>query len=274
MRKTIAVLIGLLLGALAAAPVWAAWGGQADGDRHPMVGALFFDWVADGEIAAYELSCSGSYAGVSKDGLHDVFLTAGHCVAFPPSIGTLPAYVSFDDDLFTDGISGLIAAESYVQDPAFGHDAGDLHDLGVVLLPRGSVIGIEPVVLPSAGYMDELLRRAALKDLDVEAVGYGVIPMWQQRGGTQFEWTGLRNMAKTNVKGLTQADILYNQNANATGDGGVCFGDSGSPQFIAGSPMVISVTSGGDGNCRAHNYNYRLDTPQARSFLGQFLDLP
>ena len=113
-----------------------------------------------------------------------------------------------------------------------------------------------------------------VKDLNVEAVGYGVIPLWQQPGGTQFGWTGLRNMAKTNIKGLTKANILYNQYANATGDGGACFGDSGSPQFVAGSWMIISVTSGGDVNCRAHNYNYRLDTPQARSFLGQFLDLP
>jgi hypothetical protein len=273
MRKTLlSVAFVSILTAVAAGPVVAAWGGGPDGNQHPMVGALFFDWVADGEIAEYELSCSGSYAGVSKDGAHDVFLTAGHCLAVPPNIGA--AYVSFDNDLRTGGISGLIQADSYVQDPDFGHDMGDLHDLGIVLLPLGSVTGIAPVVLPPAGLMDGLLRGAALKDLDVEAVGYGAIPSWQQPGGLELLWTGVRNMAKTNVKGLTRADILYNMNANATGDGGVCFGDSGSPQFIAGSRTIISVTSGGDGNCRAHNYNYRLDTPQARSFLGQFLVLP
>jgi hypothetical protein len=273
-RKTTAVLAGLLLAVLAAAPVSAAWGGQPDGDQHPMVGAMFFDWDASGGISDWELSCSGSYAGVSRDGRNDVFLTAGHCVAPMAAFGSPPAYVSFDNDLVAGGISGLITAEGYAWDPAFGHDAGDMHDLGVVLLPLGSVSGIEPVVLPPAGFMDDLLQRAALKDLDVEAVGYGAIPMWQQRGGTQFGWPGTRNMATVNIKGLTKADILYNQNANATGDGGVCFGDSGSPQFIAGDRTVISVTSGGDGNCRAHNHDYRLDTPQARSFLGQFLVLP
>jgi hypothetical protein len=81
-------------------------------------------------------------------------------------------------------------------------------------------------------------------------------------------------MAVLNIKGLTKANVLYNQNENATGDGGLCFGDSGSPQFLTGSWMVISVTSGGDVNCRANNYDYRLDTPQARQFLGQFLALP
>jgi hypothetical protein len=37
---------------------------------------------------------------------------------------------------------------------------------------------------------------------------------------------------------------------------------------------VVSVTTGGNGQCNANNYNYRVDTPQAREFLGQFLNLP
>jgi hypothetical protein len=37
---------------------------------------------------------------------------------------------------------------------------------------------------------------------------------------------------------------------------------------------VLSVTSGGNGQCNANNVNYRLDTPQAWEFLGRFLALP
>jgi hypothetical protein len=266
-------LIVFVLAALATTSVMAAWGGEPDGNQHPMVGALFFDFNEDGEITMYDLDCSGSYAGVSKDGKNDVFLTAGHCLEFLPSLNYPTAYVSFDADL-SDGVSGIIVAESYAWHPEFGHDSGDLKDLGVVLLPVGSVSGILPVELPPAGYMDGLRKAAALKDLDVEAVGYGVIPGWNQPGGTQFEFTGLRNMAKTNVIGLRKSDVLYLQNAQATGDGGVCFGDSGSPQIIAGTNMIISSTSGGNGNCNANNYNYRVDTPVAREFLGQFLNLP
>lgn len=274
MFKKIGIAIVLfLLAILVTTTGLAAWGGEFDGNQHPMVGALLFDFDEDGQITMFDLDCSGSYTGVSKDGRHDVFLTAAHCLAFTPSIGSPPAFVSFDNDL-SDGVSGLIQAEGYTWNPEFGHDRGDLHDLGVVLLPAGSVSGIQPVVLPPAGYMDTLLKKAALKDLEVEAVGYGVIPQWKQPGGPQFSFTGLRNMAKINIKGLTKSTVLYNMNADATGDGGVCFGDSGSPQIVAGSRMIISVTSGGDGNCRANNYNYRVDTPQARQFLGQFLNLP
>jgi len=272
-KKIVVGFAIFVLASLVAAPVLAAWGDGPDGDLHPMVGALYYDMDANGIISYYELVCSGSYAGVSSDGMYDVFLTAAHCLAFTPSLGYPTAYVSFDNDTIDD-VSGVIEAVRYTWDPEFGQNHADLHDLGIVFLPVGSVVGILPVELPPAGYMDELLYAAALKDLDVEAVGYGFIPIWQQPGGTQFNMTGLRNMATTNVKGFTHAYVLYNQNQNATGEGGVCYGDSGSPQFIVGSRMIISVSSGGDAICRANAYSYRLDTPDARNFLGQYLDLP
>ncbi len=39
--------------------------------------------------------------------------------------------------------------------------------------------------------------------------------------------------------------------------------------------MGADATRGaGDSTCRATNVDYRLDTPSARAFLGQFVDLP
>jgi hypothetical protein len=113
-----------------------------------------------------------------------------------------------------------------------------------------------------------------LKDLDVEFVGYGVVPTWKQPGGTRFDFDGVRRTSNSQVKGLTKSYLLFNQNVDAIGLGGACFGDSGSPQFIAGTNMIVSTTSGGDPNCRANSNNYRLDTDSARNFLGQFLNLP
>ena len=59
-----------------------------------------------------------------------------------------------------------------------------------------------------------------------------------------------------------------------TGDGGTCFGDSGGPQFLGSSNLQVSITISGDSVCRSTNLDYRLDTPQARAFLGQFVSLP
>jgi len=64
-------------------------------------------------------------------------------------------------------------------------------------------------------------------------------------------------------------------NNHATGEGGVCFGDSGGPRFLEGNPtVVLAVTSWVDAACRATDFNQRVDTPSARGFLGQFVSLP
>ena len=40
------------------------------------------------------------------------------------------------------------------------------------------------------------------------------------------------------------------------------------------SSLVVSITVDADRTCRAINHTYRLDTPEARAFLGQFVVLP
>jgi hypothetical protein len=76
------------------------------------------------------------------------------------------------------------------------------------------------------------------------------------------------------LTGLGKAFVKLKQ-SNGIGTGsGVCFGDSSSPQIDHATQRVISVTSGGNGQCNANNYDYRVDLPQARGFLGQFLNLP
>jgi len=62
------------------------------------------------------------------------------------------------------------------------------------------------------------------------------------------------------------------------GDGGTCYGDSGGPNFLGAGASETNIIAGttvtGDTPCRATNVDYRLDTPSARSFLGQFVTLP
>ena len=60
----------------------------------------------------------------------------------------------------------------------------------------------------------------------------------------------------------------------STGDGGTCYGDSGGPNFLGDSNVVAAIMITGDAVGRATNVDYRLDTPQARAFLGQYVSLP
>jgi secreted trypsin-like serine protease len=62
-------------------------------------------------------------------------------------------------------------------------------------------------------------------------------------------------------------------NTDATGQGGSCFGDSGSPKFVGSSSTIVAVTSWGDAVCRAHNMNWRLDIASSRAFLANFVAL-
>lgn len=270
-----AFLAALLVAVAAPATALAVWGGAAD-TAHPGVGAMYFDFNENGVTDANDLICSGSYAGRSKSGTHDVFLTAGHCMP-PPGSGIAAAElrVSFDGD-GRDGVSNPIVVSAFHQMPGFGHDLGDLHDLGILLLPAGSVAAGTPrVQLPPAGYLDSLKAAGTLKFTTVDIVGYGVIPIWEPPGPTQYAFDGVRRAGTSIITGLRKGNVLYNQNRYGIGTGsGLCFGDSGSPQLARGTLLVLSVTSGGNGQCNANNYNYRVDTAHARAFLGQFLNLP
>jgi len=282
MAKKLALLLFVVV-LVAPVAAFGVWGGEPDGDDHPSVGAMYFEF-ADGQpgVVVDDLMCSGSYAGPSKDREHDVFLTAGHCL--PPAELELPAFlltVSFDNNESDDSPDALITVDEYHQMPGFGHDRGDLRDLGILLLPSGSVAAAFPdaaanaVVLPSENYLDDLKKDGELKRRTADIVGYGVTPVWGPGGPTTFDFDGVRKSGTSVINGLTKSMLLYNQNPNGVGTGaGLCFGDSGSPQFNEGTVNVLSVTSGGNGQCNSVNNNYRVDTPQAREFLGEFLALP
>ena len=296
MRRMLLALLVLVVGALSlATPASAVWGGELDGDRHPMVGAIYVDVFPpfDGP-SGDEIVCSGSYAGPSRDGDHDVFLTAAHCIALLVDWGVTYFWVSFDpdpqdpDDDTPGRADRLIPAAEFHWDPRFSeqivHGVGPVetrlrndnwYDSGVLLLPRGSVGDIDPVRLPTAGHLDDLETRE-LTGMEFELVGYGVQPTWHEPGGPQIPFVsdGKRRTAFSQASGLTAAWLLMLQNPRATGLGGVCLFDSGSPQFVPGTRMIVSTTSNANGSCHAINSNYRLDTPAARKFLGQHLTLP
>ena len=272
MRLGFAVVV---LAFLAFTPnAWAVWGGQED-TAHPEVGAMYFDDDGNGVVTADALICTGSYAGHSKDGRNDVFLLAGHCM--PPAEAGIPAsalLVSFDRDA-RNGVTGTIPVVSYHQMPGAGHDLGDFHDVGILLLPLGSAGSLPAVQLPPAGYLDQLKAAGTLKFLTADIVGYGIIPTWDEPGPTSFERDGVRRSGTSTVIGLGQNFLRFTQNQNGNGTGsGLCRGDSGSPQLERGTLRLLSIGTGGNGQCNSRSVNYRVDTPESRAFLGQFLTLP
>ena len=154
--------------------------------------------------------------------------TAGHCL--PPAELSIPAsavLVSFDGDA-GNGVSSPLTVSSYHQMPGFGRDLGDIRDLGILLLPAGSVpAGTPAVQLPTAGYLDQLKASGQLNFRIVDLVGYGVVPVWDEKGPTQFAFDGVRRSGTSIITGLHKAMVHYNQQRHGIGTGsGLCFGDS------------------------------------------------
>lgn len=244
--------------------------GQPDGNRHPNVGALLAD--VDADSPGPEILCSGTLIAA------DVFLTAGHCTAFLEAAGISDVGVTFAAEYDEDAAAppGVIPG-SFVTNPDFGFSgpggASDPHDLAVVLLDGAP--GLVPAQLPTEGLLDQLKASHGLKGATFTPVGYGAVREDKTGGPHALFSDGVRRFTSQSFKSLQAAWIGLSQQPS-TGDGGTCFGDSGGPHFLGGvtSNLLVAITVTGDAQCRAFDKSYRIDTPSARAFLGQFVDLP
>jgi len=219
-----------------------------NGVTHPYVGAL----IATNSKGQKQLFCSGSLIAPT------VFLTAAHCTAELEAHGVTQVWVTFDQQ-FTS-TSRLIAGTMHT-DPLFGGITGastDPNDLAVITLARRA--GVTPVQLPTAGLLDSIQLKAAT----FTNVGYGI----HQDG---VPWDASRWYSVSGFNSLN-AGILRTKQNPSLGFGGTCTGDSGGPQLYGA--VEVAVTETGDPFCKSQNDGVRLDTPNARAFLSQFVALP
>jgi hypothetical protein len=197
-----------------------------------------------------------------------VFLTAAHCVM---GVET-PFYVTFETEVDEDSLdpSELLPGTAYWAEGAWAGGMSDVHDLAVVVLDD-PVVGIIPATLPTAS-----LNQSTLRGATFTAVGYGATRETRQGGGqSMIPIDGIRRYATQGFLSLQKAWLLLSMNP-AIGSGGACYGDSGGPHFLGGveSHLIVSITVTGDMYCKATDKTYRLDTPEARAFLGLYLVLP
>jgi len=250
MRRVLALSLILVTALFGAGPAAAITNGTADGNKHPNVGGLVnATQYSDGTW----LYCSGTLISPT------VFLTAAHCAEDGDRVG-----VTFDTN-YQDG--DKVYYGTFHADPAYPGTSADSHDIAVVVLNR-SVKGIKPALLPTADSLSGLSS-----DQMFTAVGYGAYEVTNSPGGHQYLYDDVRMVATGTLNAINKTWLRISMNAS-TGNGGTCYGDSGGPNFLGTTDIVAAITITGDAVCRSTNVDYRLDTPSARAFLGQYVGLP
>jgi hypothetical protein len=255
--------------------------GQPDGNRHPYVGTPVYADEEGGEF----IGCTGTLIAPK------VFVTAAHCT---PSIAELEQFgfelrgVQFDN-VYDPATSVVYPGTPHVHPdwpgpaPALSHSffgvGAHANDIAVIVLDE-KVAGIQPASLPRAGLLDQMAKDGDLKDQRFTVVGYGFTEFTHEpgSGAPVLGEGGMRMYAVSSFSALSQ-DFLRLSINPSTGDSGACYGDSGGPNFLGAGPTETDVTVAigglkGDIRCRAMNDTYRLDTPSARAFLGQYVTLP
>ena len=261
--RRIAPLLAAFAFLVATSPAAAITYGTFDGNRHPAVGGLIATFGS--QTFPY---CSGTLISTT------VFLTAAHC-----DIGVSQVQVTFDPDWSTSASTPLYTG-TYYANPAYKHGQGVSGDLAVVVFSSADApAGITPAQLPALNILDQMKAAGTLNgSTQFTSVGYGgQEPVHEPGSGNLIEFLDKREYSVGSYNALTKGYLRLSQNP-AHGDGGTCSGDSGGANFFGAGASETNVlaasTVTGDLHCHATNVDQRLDTPDARAFLGQYVPLP
>ncbi|UCD51758.1 MAG: trypsin-like serine protease [Phycisphaerales bacterium] len=288
-----AVALVIVLGTVGIAS--AITNGEPDAGRHPYVALLVFGVETDDGFVPF-WRCSGALIAP------DVILTAGHCTD-----GATAARVWFDEGpvpwgTWDPGVNPTCNGETgypctgdaegttytnpdfchFCYHQGYGLPAFSYRDAGVIVLTKRvqkKVVG-EYAQLPEAGVVDTLEDKT-----DIDLVGYGVQYQDQIPGKElpppppppRQRWTGPRQRLYAPselVSGefVHAAEYMRLSMNPGGGTDGMCFGDSGGPDLLGGTDIVLAVNSyGSNFNCSGVGYSARVDIHEVLEWIEEFL---
>lgn len=233
--------------------------GQPDGSRHPYVGVMIQP-IPD--MPGFFSICSGAALSPTE------FLTAAHCAD-----ASRPVLVSYKSgppfNLATDFTQGTFHPHpDWCIGCGHGLQGFDSHDVAVVTLAAPLNPGAF-AMLPVAGLVDTLAMGTS-----VDVIGYGVQGFVPGGGPKQQLFFFTRYFAPSQLiqsNNVASKEFIKLTANPSQGTGGICFGDSGGPDVLTGTVIVLAVNSYvTNGNCAGVTYSQRVDLPDILSFINSF----
>ena len=257
-RGAVAALVVAVAVLGLAQPGQAIINGTPDGNGHPYVGAV--------DVRPTGRQIPGSGVLVSPT----VFVTAGHVARFFTDAGLTQASVTFDPVF--DGNNGTFFTGDIHINPLYTGQINDQHDMAVIVFAE-PIEGIVPADLPTENFLGGL-HPQLLRSETYPAVGYGISRVFGGNdGGGQpgidRSSAGTRRAGTWSFVSLSRDWIRFDM-----GEQQGCVGDSGAPNFLGNSSLVVGIGISGDFACEHMGSDIRVDTPATRAFLSDFVDLP
>jgi secreted trypsin-like serine protease len=262
MRKTFAALVVLVCAlVLGLAPAGAVTDGELDGNGHPYVGLM----VAQDKKGNPLWRCSGTLIS-SK-----LFLTAGHCTEAPAAQAEIWFQSDVESGIPANGYpnKGQVGGKTYTH-PDYDPNAFFIRDLGVVVLDKAMTMSTYGK-LPALNQLDALKPSSSTT---FTAVGYGLqksfpdAASWKD-SAQRIRMVSYPHLLQINTGFTGDFSILLSNNSNT---GGTCFGDSGGPNFLGDTNVLVGVTSFGlNSTCAGTGGVYRIDRADDLEFIQSFL---
>lgn len=201
-----------------------------------------------------------------------VFVTAAHCFFYPGE----RVEVTFDPETngpYSEPETMYEGTWHPHLDFCTGCEPGtlgfDTHDVAVVVLDEEVELP-RYAELPEEGFVDSLRMRTK-----VTVVGYGVQYFYVKGGPSIPVPLYDRYFATTELiasKHKNSDEFIKLTKNTAKDKGGTCLGDSGGPNLLEDTDIILSITSyGTNWMCRGIGYSNRIDTEYALDFIKSYL---